>query len=96
MFISVHTPEWDYEKNVANVQAAVAENDLRYPVVIDNDWRVWRAFDNHYWPALYLFDKTGAYREHHRGELHMDRTDFQDWIDAIEELRAEDAGSKGA
>lgn len=88
VLISVHSPEFDHEKNVANVRAAAAEHGLRYPIVIDNDWRVWRAFDNHYWPALYLFDRNGAFREHHKGELHTDRADYQEWTDAIDTLRS--------
>ena len=68
MVIGVHTPEFVFERELANVQAAVAVDRVEYPVAIDNDYAIWRAFDNHYWPALYIADAEGAIRHHRFGE----------------------------
>lgn len=89
VLISVHTPEFDREKEIPRVEEALARYDLGFPVVIDNDWAIWRAFDNHYWPALYLIDKHGVIRDHHRGELHEGSRSWERWIAAVERLRAE-------
>ena len=66
--IGVHAPEFAFEKNVANVKAAVASLKIDYPVAIDNDYAIWRAFDNQYWPAHYFIDAQGRIRHHHFGE----------------------------
>ena len=66
--IGVHTPEFSFERNVDNVRREVRRMGIEYPVVIDNDYAIWRAFDNHYWPALYLIDARGRVRQHHFGE----------------------------
>ena len=66
--IGVHTPEFDFEKKKENVIDAVAEYGLKYPVVQDNDFGTWRAFENRYWPAKYLIDKDGYIRYTHFGE----------------------------
>jgi hypothetical protein len=66
--IGVHTPEFPFEKNVDNVRRAAQEMRVGYPVAIDNDYAIWRAFRNHYWPALYLADAQGQVRYHHFGE----------------------------
>ena len=87
--IGIHTPEFDYEKNVDRVKAEKEKHGLTYPTVIDNDWVIWRAYENHYWPALYMIDKQGRIREHHRGELHVGTRGWEKWITVIEELRAE-------
>lgn len=68
LLIGVHTPEFGFERDVANVRRAVARVGIEYPVVIDNDYAIWRAFDNHYWPALYFLDARGRIRRHHFGE----------------------------
>ena len=60
--ISVHSPEFAYEKNVEAVQRYVREHRITYPVAIDNDFENWRRFGNHYWPAMYLIDKKGVIR----------------------------------
>ena len=57
--IGVHTPEFAFEQNLDNVRRAVRQMKIDYPVVIDNDYAIWRAFDNHYWPALYFIDARG-------------------------------------
>jgi cytochrome c biogenesis protein CcdA/thiol-disulfide isomerase/thioredoxin len=66
--IGVHAPEFAFEKNVRNVQAAVADLKIDYPVAIDNDYAIWRAFGNQYWPAHYFIDAEGRIRHHHFGE----------------------------
>ena len=66
--IGVHTPEFAFEKKIANVEKAVTALQVDYPVAIDNDFAIWRAFFNHYWPALYVVDPKGQIRYHHFGE----------------------------
>ena len=66
--IGVHTPEFAFEKDVANVRKAMADLGISYPVAIDNDYAVWRAFQNRYWPAHYFIDAKGRIRHHHFGE----------------------------
>ena len=68
ILIGVHTPEFVFERELANVQEAVGVHRIDYPVVMDNDYAIWRAFDNNYWPALYLADADGAIRHHQFGE----------------------------
>jgi thiol-disulfide isomerase/thioredoxin len=66
--VGVHAPEFGFEHDFDNVQRATRELGVEYPVVIDNDFAIWRAFDNHYWPAAYLADRDGRVRFHHFGE----------------------------
>src|SRR6516165_1302476 len=66
--VGVQTPEFEFEGALDNVERAIKEMDVRYPVAVDNDYAVWRAFDNHYWPALYFVDAQGRIRHHHFGE----------------------------
>jgi cytochrome c biogenesis protein CcdA/thiol-disulfide isomerase/thioredoxin len=66
--IGVHAPEFAFERNVDNVKKAVATLGIKYPVAIDNDYRIWRAFDNQYWPAHYFIDAQGMIRHHEFGE----------------------------
>jgi len=66
--IGVHTPEFPFEHNADNVRRAVREMSIDYPVATDNEYAVWRAFGNHYWPALYFADTEGFIRHHHFGE----------------------------
>ncbi len=68
MVIGVHAPEFAFEKNIDNVRRAVADLKIGYPVAIDNDYAIWRGFDNHYWPAHYFIDAQGRIRHHHFGE----------------------------
>ncbi|KPA89096.1 MULTISPECIES: cytochrome c biogenesis protein DipZ [Pseudomonas] len=70
--IGVHTPEYAYEKILGNVRQQVKELGIGYPVAIDNDYRIWRAFDNQYWPAHYLIDAKGQVRYTHFGEGRYD------------------------
>jgi thiol-disulfide isomerase/thioredoxin len=66
--IGVHTPEFAFEHDLENVRRAVADMNIGYPVAVDNDYAIWRAFGNHYWPALYFADAQGDIRHHHFGE----------------------------
>jgi thiol-disulfide isomerase/thioredoxin len=68
VIIGVHTPEFEFEKNAENVRKAVKDFGLLYPVVQDNDYATWQAYDNHYWPAKYFIDKNGKVRSSHFGE----------------------------
>jgi hypothetical protein len=73
--IGVHTPEFAFERNVENVRRAVQQMKIEYPIAIDNDYSIWRAFQNQYWPALYFVDSRGQIREHHFGEGEYDRSE---------------------
>ena len=66
--IGVHTPEFGFEHDLDNVREALRDMRVGYPVAIDNDYAVWDAFANHYWPALYFADAQGRIRHHHFGE----------------------------
>jgi thiol-disulfide isomerase/thioredoxin len=66
--VGVHSPEFGFEHDLDNVRQAVRELGVEYPVVIDNDFAIWRSFENRYWPALYLVDREGRVRFHHFGE----------------------------
>ena len=66
--VGVHTPEFPFERDVDNIRWALQEMRVEYPVAIDSDYGVWQAFDNHYWPAVYIADAEGRIRYHHFGE----------------------------
>ena len=66
--IGVHTPEFGFEHDIDLVREAVKDRDIDYPVAADNDYAVWSAFANHYWPALYFVDREGTIRDQHFGE----------------------------
>lgn len=66
--VSAHTPEFAFEKDVNNVRRAAEEMGIDYPIAIDNDYAIWRAFENQYWPALYFADAKGRIRHHRFGE----------------------------
>jgi len=88
--VGVHTPEFSFEHNPDNVSRAVRETRVDYPVATDNDYAVWSAFDNHYWPALYFADAEGRIRHHHFGEGEYQQSEM-----VIQQLLAE-AGSADA
>ncbi|HMS61743.1 MAG TPA: cytochrome c biogenesis protein DipZ [Solirubrobacteraceae bacterium] len=73
--VGVHTPEFAFEKDAGNVRAAIAQNDIRHPVVQDNDMATWNAWGNQYWPAKYLVDAGGKVRYAHFGEGDYDKTE---------------------
>jgi hypothetical protein len=66
--VGVHTPEFAFEKDLENVRRAMQHLRIEFPIALDNDYAIWRAFDNHYWPALYLLDGRGRVRYRHFGE----------------------------
>ena len=74
--IGVHAPEFAFEKNLDNVRWAVKEMRVDYPVAVDNDHVIWRAFDNQYWPALYFVDAQGRVRHQHFGEGEYDQSEM--------------------
>jgi thiol-disulfide isomerase/thioredoxin len=88
--IGVHSPEFEFERDVGNVRQAVKEMKIAYPVAIDSDHVVWNAFNNAYWPALYFVDAQGRIRHHRFGE-----GDYQESERIIQQLLAE-AGRDGA
>ncbi|MGR6319573.1 redoxin domain-containing protein [Micromonospora soli] len=73
--VGVHTPEFSFEHDVDQVRQAITARGIDYPVVVDNDYAVWRAFGNHYWPALYFVDADGAIRDQHFGEGRYERSE---------------------
>ena len=75
LVIGVHTPEFPFEHNIDNVRRAVQQRRIDYPVVIDNDYAIWRGFKNQYWPALYFVDARGRVREHQFGEGEYERSE---------------------
>jgi thiol-disulfide isomerase/thioredoxin len=86
--IGVHAPEFAFEKNLDNVRNAVKDLKIDYPVAVDNDYAIWKAFDNHYWPAHYFIDAQGRIRHHHYGEGEYEQSEV-----IIRQLLAE-AGAK--
>ena len=89
MVIGVHAPEFAFEKGMNNVRWAVKEMRVDYPVAVDNEHVIWRAFKNQYWPALYFIDSQGRVRHHHFGEGSYEQSEM-----IIQELLAE-AGMGG-
>jgi thiol-disulfide isomerase/thioredoxin len=87
--IGVHAPEFSFEKNIENVRWAVKEMRIDYPVAVDNEHAIWRAFRNNYWPALYFIDSQGRLRHHHFGEGSYEQSEM-----IIQELLSE-AGKSG-
>ena len=85
--IGVHTPEFAFEKNQANIAAAIKQFGITYPVAVDSDWTIWKAFNNNYWPAHYFIDAQGRIRHEHFGEGEYDQSE-----QAIRALLAERNG----
>lgn len=75
VIVGVHTPEFDSEKKLENVQAAVQREEIGWPVVQDNDYTIWRAYHNRYWPRFYLIDHHGNIIYDHIGEGAYDETE---------------------
>ena len=86
--IGVHTPEFSFEHEIDLVRQAVKERDIDYPVAADNDYAVWTAFTNHYWPALYFVDTDGIIRDEHFGEGRYEQSErrIQRLLDVEREL----------
>ena len=89
VLIGVHTPEFEFEKNADNVRRAVKQMRIEYPIAIDNNYAIWRAFKNQAWPALYFIDARGHVRQHHFGEGEYEQSEI-----AIQRLLTE-AGVTG-
>jgi thiol-disulfide isomerase/thioredoxin len=87
--IGVHTPEFAFERNIENIRHAISDLKIGYPVAVDNDYKIWRAFDNAYWPAHYFIDAQGRMRHRHFGEGEYDESER-----VIQRLLAE-AGDSG-
>ena len=87
--VGVHTPEFEFEKNLDNVRRAVKDRRLDFPIAVDNDYSIWRAFKNNAWPALYFIDARGRIRHHHLGEGEYEKSEM-----VIKKLLAE-AGATG-
>lgn len=84
IIIGIHTPEFEFEKNTNNVKQAVKEYQIEYPVLQDNNYATWKAYQNRYWPRDYLIDTQGFIRYDHIGEGNYDETEK-----AIQSLLAE-------
>jgi len=89
VLIGVHTPEFSFEHDHRNIETALKQMHVTWPIAIDDDYEVWRAFANHYWPALYFIDTEGRIRHHHFGEGEYESSER-----AIQELLTE-AGVSG-
>ena len=89
--IGVHAPEFAFERKIENVKKAIDEFKIGYPVAIDNNFAIWRAFENSYWPAHYFIDGKGQIRYHHFGE-----GDYEESEKVIQDLLAEAKGQQTA
>jgi thiol-disulfide isomerase/thioredoxin len=89
VLIGVHSPEFEFEKNLDNVRWAVKDMKIDYPIAIDSDHAIWRAFNNEYWPALYFADARGHIRHHQFGEGEYEQSEKM-----IQQLLIED-GNRG-
>jgi thiol-disulfide isomerase/thioredoxin len=89
VLIGVHTPEFDFEHDLDNVRREAKRLRVDYPIAVDNDYAIWHAFDNHYWPALYFVDAQGRIRHHRFGEGDYEQSEM-----VLQRLLAE-AGAAG-
>jgi thiol-disulfide isomerase/thioredoxin len=89
--VGVHTPEFPFERDVDNVRQAAKDMTVEYPIALDSDYAVWRAFNNMYWPAVYIADAEGRIRHHQFGEGQYDECE---WVvqRLLREAGAEDIG----
>ncbi|MDH3618516.1 MAG: redoxin domain-containing protein [Nitrosopumilus sp.] len=90
LIIGIHSPEFEFEKDKDNVELAMAKHGIEYPVVMDNDWETWKAFENRYWPRKYIADHEGYIRYDHIGE-----GAYQETEKIIQQLLAERSLSLG-
>ena len=90
LIIGIHSPEFEFEKDINNVKTAVAKHGINYPVILDNDKKTWDAFENNYWPRKYIADHEGYIRYDHIGEGGYDETEK-----VIQKLLKERADAKG-
>jgi peroxiredoxin len=85
--IGIHTPEFESEKKIDTIKSKAKDNNLTFPIAVDNDSANWKAWGNKYWPCVYLIDKKGMVRHRHVGELR--EQGMKTMTAAIETLRAE-------
>ena len=90
LIIGIHSPEFEFEKDRNNVELAIAKHGIDYPVVMDNDWKTWKAFENRYWPRKYIADHEGYIRYDHIGE-----GAYQETEKIIQQLLEERSASLG-
>ena len=90
--VGVHSPEFAFEKNLGNVKRAVGELGVSFPVAVDNNFTIWRAFNNSYWPAHYFVDAKGNIRFHHFGEGEYEKSE-QVIQQLLDEARADRKGA---
>jgi hypothetical protein len=88
--ISVHTPEFEYEKERRRVERAAERYKLDQPIYMDNDYAYWNALGNRYWPSFYLVDRQGNLRARETGELHLDTDKGNAFEEQLRRLLAED------
>jgi thiol-disulfide isomerase/thioredoxin len=91
VIVSVHTPELPEERSIANVRAAVSEQQITNPVMVDGDYSYWNAMKNQYWPAFYVIDQRGRIAATAIGEMHIGQARAAELEQAIEEQLAADA-----
>jgi thiol-disulfide isomerase/thioredoxin len=98
LVLGVHAPEFDYEREPGRVRRFVSENDILFPVVLDNEMRYWRSLGNRYWPTTYLVDRSGRIRHVHVGETRSGSRAADHLERIVESLLAEErqAASLGA
>lgn len=89
--VGIHTPEFDHERERANVAAKIKEFELHHPVMMDNDFAYWKALNNRYWPAFYVIDKRGVIRGRFIGETHSGDRNAKAISKLVNELLAEPA-----
>jgi thiol-disulfide isomerase/thioredoxin len=75
LIVGIHSPEFEFEKDISNVKTAVKQFGISYPIVLDNDMKTWKAFENRYWPRKYIADSEGHIRYDHIGEGGYDETE---------------------
>lgn len=90
LIVGIHSPEFEFEKDLENVKLAVSKYGIKYPVVLDNDMKTWNAFENHYWPRKYIADHEGYIRYDHIGE-----GGYQETEKVIQDLLKERSDSLG-
>jgi len=84
--IGVHTPEFSFEHETGGIRQAIKDREIEYPVAVDNDYAIWNAFGNQYWPALYVMDGMGRVRARHIGELHLGTPEWDSLVGTIRAL----------
>jgi thiol-disulfide isomerase/thioredoxin len=87
--IGVHTPEFSNEADVESVRAEARANGLKFPIAIDNESRIWKNWNNHAWPSIYLIDKKGRVRYRWEGEVHLNTAEGRRFASRIDELLSE-------